>query len=54
MDNFQRKRKLRMGMIGGGPGAFIGSIHRLAANIDGQIELVCRKRKFSENPNLGR
>src|SRR5829696_483010 len=34
-------RKLRMGMIGGGPGAFIGAVHRIAANMDGQIELVC-------------
>ncbi len=34
-------RKLRMGMVGGGKGAFIGSIHRMAANLDGQIELVC-------------
>jgi len=34
-------RKLRMGMIGGGKGAFIGAIHRIAANMDGQIELVC-------------
>lgn len=34
-------RKLRMGMIGGGRGAFIGAIHRMAAGIDGQIELVC-------------
>ncbi|HAN37878.1 MAG TPA: oxidoreductase [Chitinophagaceae bacterium] len=31
---------LRMGMIGGGPGAFIGSIHRIAARIDGHITLV--------------
>ena len=30
-----------MGMIGGGRGAFIGAIHRMAAGIDGQIELVC-------------
>src|SRR5215831_16867029 len=35
------KRKLRMGMIGGGPGAFIGAVHRIAANMDGEIELVC-------------
>ncbi len=35
------KRKLRMGMIGGGPGAFIGAVHRIAANMDGDIELVC-------------
>lgn len=30
-----------MGMIGGGEGSMIGSIHRIAANLDGQIELVC-------------
>jgi predicted dehydrogenase len=35
------KRKLRMGMIGGGKDAFIGSIHRIAANMDGMVELVC-------------
>jgi predicted dehydrogenase len=35
------KRKLRMGMVGGGKDAFIGAIHRLAANMDGMIELVC-------------
>lgn len=34
-------RKLRMGMIGGGPGAFIGAIHRIAANMDGETKLVC-------------
>ena len=33
-------RKLRMGMIGGGKDAFIGAIHRHAALMDGQIELV--------------
>ncbi len=35
------KRKLRMGMIGGGKGAFIGAVHRIAANMDGLIELHC-------------
>jgi len=30
-----------MGMIGGGKDAFIGAIHRIAANMDGQVELVC-------------
>jgi predicted dehydrogenase len=30
-----------MGMVGGGNGSFIGSVHRIAANLDGQIELVC-------------
>lgn len=33
-------RKLRMGMIGGGSGAFIGPVHRRAAELDGGIELV--------------
>ena len=30
-----------MGMIGGGKNAFIGAVHRIAANMDGLIELVC-------------
>ena len=34
-------RKLKMGMIGGGKDAFIGAIHRIAANTDGLVELVC-------------
>jgi len=33
--------KVRMGMIGGGQGAFIGAVHRCAANLDGRIEWVC-------------
>jgi predicted dehydrogenase len=33
-------RKLRMGMVGGGPGAFIGPIHKIAAEMGGKIELV--------------
>jgi hypothetical protein len=33
-------RKLRMGMVGGGPGAFIGEVHRKAAQLDGEIKLV--------------
>ena len=40
-------RKLRMGMVGGGRDAFIGSVHRMAASLDGQIELVCGA--FSSN-----
>ena len=32
---------VRMGMVGGGEGAFIGAVHRWAARLDGQIELVC-------------
>lgn len=35
-------------MIGGGRGAFIGAVHRIAANIDGQVELVCGA--FSSDP----
>ncbi|MBN1863529.1 MAG: Gfo/Idh/MocA family oxidoreductase [Victivallales bacterium] len=34
------KRKLRMGMVGGGPGAFIGEVHRKAARMDGLIDIV--------------
>ncbi len=34
-------RKIKMGMIGGGRGAFIGAVHRMAAALDGQIDLVC-------------
>jgi len=41
-------RKIRMGMIGGGRGAFIGAVHRMAAALDGQIELVCGA--FSSDP----
>jgi hypothetical protein len=33
-------RKIRMGMVGGGPGAFIGNVHRMASRLDGKIELV--------------
>ncbi|HUF11227.1 MAG TPA: Gfo/Idh/MocA family oxidoreductase [Rhodothermales bacterium] len=33
-------RKIRYGMVGGGPGAFIGAVHRQAAALDGEIELV--------------
>jgi predicted dehydrogenase len=41
-------RKIRMGMAGGGKDAFIGAIHRMAAALDGEIELVCGA--FSSNP----
>ncbi|MEI6534001.1 MAG: Gfo/Idh/MocA family oxidoreductase [Verrucomicrobiaceae bacterium] len=41
-------RKIRYGMIGGGRGAFIGGVHRIAAGIDGQCELVCGA--FSSDP----
>lgn len=41
-------RKLRYGMVGGGPGAFIGGVHRSAAALDGEIELVAGA--FSSDP----
>ena len=36
----QPARRIRMGMVGGGPGAFIGPVHRMGAELDGEIELV--------------
>src|SRR6476620_10490209 len=45
-------RKLRMGMVGGGKDAFIGAIHRHAANMDGLIELV--SGALSINPDIAR
>lgn len=47
-----KKRKLRMGMVGGGLDAFIGSVHRMAANLDGQVELVCGA--FSIDPEISK
>lgn len=44
--------KIRMGMVGGGIGAFIGGVHRMAANLDGHIELVAGA--FSSNPEKSR
>jgi predicted dehydrogenase len=41
-----------MGMIGGGRGAFIGAVHRMAAALDGQIELVAGC--FSSDPEKSR
>lgn len=41
------KAKIRLGMIGGGEGSFIGAVHRIAARIDNEYELVCGA--FSSN-----
>jgi predicted dehydrogenase len=46
------KRKIRMGMVGGGPGSFIGDVHKKSALLDGQIELVCGA--FSSDPAKSR
>ena len=43
-------RKLRLGMVGGGRGAFIGAVHRIAARLDDQYELVATA--LSSDPNL--
>ncbi len=43
---------MRMGMVGGGRGAFIGGVHRMAAALDQQIELVCGA--FSSDPEKSR
>lgn len=40
--------KIRYGMVGGGPGAFIGEVHRMAARLDGEWELVAGA--FSADP----
>ena len=42
-------RKVRYGMVGGGPGAFIGEVHRKAAALDGELELVAGA--FSSDPD---
>lgn len=45
-------RKIRMGMVGGGKDAFIGAVHRIAANMDGQVEFCCGA--LSINPDVAR
>src|SRR5271168_5040052 len=48
----QPGRRLRMGMVGGGAGSFIGPVHRMAAELDGTIELVAGA--FSQDPARSR
>ena len=45
-------RKLRMGMVGGGRDSLIGPVHRIAAQMDSKIELVCGA--FSSSPEKSR
>ena len=45
-------RRLRLGMVGGGPGAFIGAVHRIAARLDDRFELVAAA--LSSNPERSR
>ncbi len=42
------KRKIRYAMVGGGPGSFIGKVHRMAAALDGEIDLAAGV--FSSSP----
>ena len=42
-------KKLKLGLVGGGPGSFIGAIHLNGALMDGMFELVCGA--FSSNPS---
>src|SRR5919202_248847 len=46
------RRRLRLGMVGGGQGAFIGAVHRLAARMDDRYELVAGA--FSSTPERSR
>ena len=39
-DEAAREPRIRLGMVGGGAGAFIGAVHRMAARLDDQFELV--------------
>ena len=45
-------RRIRLGMVGGGQGAFIGAVHRIAARMDDRYELVAGA--LSANPERAR
>ena len=47
-----KTEKIRLGMIGGGQGAFIGAVHRHAAGLDGHYELVCGAFSRNQENNL--
>ena len=44
--------KVRYGMVGGGEGAFIGAVHRMAAALDGEFALVCGAFSSDAERNL--
>jgi predicted dehydrogenase len=48
----RREPRIRLGMVGGGSGAFIGAVHRIAARIDDRYELVAGA--LSSTPNKAR
>ena len=45
-------QRIRYGMVGGGPGAFIGAVHRMAARLEGRYELLAGA--FASDPQRGR
>src|SRR5438128_2725760 len=47
-----QNRRLRLGMVGGGPGGFIGAVHRMAARLDDHFELVAAA--LSSDPERSR
>src|SRR5215467_15573277 len=48
----QPARRLRAGIVGGGRGAFIGSVHRMAAELDGEAQVVAGA--MSSDPDTAR
>ena len=46
------QRRIRLGMVGGGTGAFIGYVHRIASRLDGDYELVAGA--LSSRPEVAR
>ncbi len=48
----KQARRLRLGMVGGGPGGFIGAVHRIAARLDDRFELVAAA--LSSDPERSR
>lgn len=52
MANSSNNGPIRLGMVGGGQGAFIGAVHRIAARLDGRYQLVAGA--FSSDPERGR
>ena len=50
--NQNQPRRLRLGMVGGGPGAFIGAVHRIAARLDDRYELVAASLTSDAERNL--
>ncbi|MEN3187653.1 MAG: gfo/Idh/MocA family oxidoreductase, partial [Atribacterota bacterium] len=47
-----KTRRLKYGMVGGGPGSFIGAVHRMAIALDDTAELVAGA--FSSKPELSK